>query len=196
MKKFLVSLGILVLLILWLLYSYKHFQNTAVTMQENIKAQWGNVESAYQRRADLIPNLVNTVKGYAQHEKSTLEAVIKARASATQVKIDPSNITPEQLRKFQQAQQGLSGALSRLLLVLERYPDLKANKNFLELQSQLEGTENRIKVERDRFNKAVKDYNTFIRKFPNNIWASLLNFKPNAYFSAEKGAEKAPEVKF
>ncbi len=196
MKKFLVSLGILVLLILWLLSSYKHFQNTAVTMQENIKAQWGNVESAYQRRADLIPNLVNTVKGYAQHEKSTLEAVVKARASATQFKIDPSNITPEQLQKFQQAQQGLSGALNRLMVVLERYPDLKADKNFLELQSQLEGTENRIKVERDRFNKAVKDYNTFIRKFPNNIWASLLNFKPSAYFSAEKGAEKAPEVKF
>ncbi len=196
MKKLLISLGVIVLLILWVLSSYKHFQNTAVSMQEGIKAQWGNVESAYQRRADLIPNLVNTVKGYAQHEKSTLEAVVKARASATQVKIDPSNITPEQLRKFQQAQQGLTGALSRLLLVVERYPDLKANKNFLELQSQLEGTENRIKVERDRFNKAVKDYNTFIRRFPNNIWASILNFKPNGYFQAEKGAEKAPEVKF
>jgi len=196
MKKLWISLGIIFLLLLGVYNSFKNFQNKAVMLQENVSSQWANVESAYQRRADLIPNLVNTVKGYAKHEKETLEAVIKARASATQVKVDPTNLTPEQLRQYQQAQQGLSGALSRLLLVVERYPELKADKHFMELQSQLEGTENRIKVERDRFNKAVKEYNTFIRQFPNSIWASILGFKPMTYFESEKGAEKAPKVEF
>ena len=183
-------------MLLWVYSSFKNFQNTAVKMEETVSQQWANVESAYQRRADLIPNLVNTVKGYAKHEKETLEAVIKARASATQVKIDANNLTPETIRQFQEAQKGLSGALSRLLLVVERYPELKADKHFLELQSQLEGTENRIKVERDRFNKAVNTYNTFIRQFPNSIWARILGFQPKPYFKSEKGAEKAPKVEF
>ncbi len=172
------------------------YYNKAVVLQENAKTSWANVESAYQRRADLIPNLVATVKGYAKHEKETLEAVIKARAAATQTKIDPTNITPEQLAQFQQAQQGLSGALSRLLVTVEKYPDLKADKNFLELQSQLEGTENRIKIERDRFNKDVNTYNIHIKKLPGSLFAGMLGFKEMARFASEKGAEKAPKVEF
>ena len=196
MKK---SLGIIIgiIIIVFVLYRFfAGFYNTAVTYQENAKTAWSKVESAYQRRADLIPNLVNTVKGYAAHEKETLEAVIKARASATQTKIDPSNITPEQLAKFQQAQQGLSGALSRLLVTVEKYPDLKADKHFLELQSQLEGTENRIKVERDRFNDAVNKYNIHIKRFPGNMLAGMFGFKEMARFQSEKGAEQAPKVQF
>ncbi len=196
MKKTWIALGIVVLLALITFQWVKSFQNNAVAMEEKVTSQWANVESAYQRRADLIPNLVNTVKGYAKHEKETLEAVIKARASATQIKIDPANLTPEKLAQFQKAQQGLSGALNRLLLVVERYPELKADKHFLELQSQLEGTENRINVERNKFNKTVQAYNTYIRQFPNNILASWLGFKSKAYFQAEKGAEKAPKVEF
>jgi len=196
MKKTWITLGAIFLLLLWTYSSFKHFQNTAVEMQESVSAQWGNVEAAYQERNDLIPNLVNTVKGYAKHEKETLEAVIKARASATQVKIDADHLTPEKIRQFQEAQKGLSGALSRLLLVVERYPELKADKHFLELQSQLEGMENRIRVERTRYNKITKTYNTFIRKFPNSIWARILGFEPLPYFKSEKGAEKAPKVEF
>ncbi len=196
MKKLLGILGFLFIIGLLLYRFFVGFYNTGIEYQENAKTAWSKVESAYQRRADLIPNLVNTVKGYAAHEKETLEAVIKARASATQTKIDPSNITPEQLAKFQQAQQGLSGALSRLLVTVEKYPDLKADKHFLELQSQLEGTENRIKVERDRYNDAVNKFNKHIKKFPGNMLAGMFGFKEMARFQSEKGAEKAPKVQF
>lgn len=170
--------------------------NTMVEKQENAKTQWANVESAYQRRSDLIPNLVNTVKGYADFERETLEAVIQARANATKTTIDPTNITPEQMAAFQESQNSLSGALSRLMVVVERYPDLKANQNFLELQSQLEGTENRINVERNRFNEQAKDYNVYIRKFPASVVAGFLNFDPMALFQAAEGSENAPTVDF
>ncbi len=196
MKKILVALGGLLLLAFILYRFFAGFYNTGIVYQENAKTAWSKVESAYQRRADLIPNLVNTVKGYAAHEKGTLEAVVKARAAATQTRIDPANITPEQLAKFQQAQQGLSGALSRLLVTVEKYPELKADQHFSELQSQLEGTENRIKVERDRYNDAVNKYNIYIRKFPGNILAGMFGFKPMARFQSDKGAEKAPKVQF
>jgi LemA protein len=154
------------------------------------------VENYYQRRADLIPNLVNTVKGYATHEKETLEGVVEARAKATSVTIDANHLTPQNLQKFQQAQSGLSQALSRLMVVVERYPNLKANQNFLELQAQLEGTENRIATARRRFNLATQDYNTYISLFPKNILANMFNFREKAYFKAEAGAQKAPTVKF
>ncbi len=170
--------------------------NTMVEKQENAKTQWANVESAYQRRSDLIPNLVNTVKGYADFERETLEAVIQARANATKTTIDPTNITPEQMAAFQESQNSLSGALSRLMVVVEKYPELKANQNFLELQSQLEGTENRINVERNRFNEQAKDYNVFIRKFPASVVAGFLNFDPMALFQAAEGSENAPTVDF
>jgi len=196
MKKILGILGVILLIGFFLYRFFVGFYNTGIEYQENAKTAWSKVESAYQRRADLIPNLVNTVKGYAAHEKETLEAVVNARASATQTKIDPTNITPEQMAKFQQAQQGLSGALSRLLLVVEKYPDLKADKHFLELQSQLEGTENRIKVERDRFNDAVNLFNKHIKKFPGNMLAGMFGFNQMTRFENEKGAEKAPQVDF
>ncbi len=196
MKKWLIPVIIIALLAFWAYSKSTGFYNNAVVMKEDATGQWSKVESAYQRRADLIPNLVATVKGYAEHEKGTLEAVIKARASATQTKIDPANITPEQLAKFQQAQQGLSGALGRLLVSVEKYPELKANQNFLELQSQLEGTENRIKVERDRFNDKVKEYNKFIKIFPNNFFAGWFKFNEMGYFKADAGSEKAPKVQF
>jgi LemA protein len=170
--------------------------NTMVEKQETAKTQWANVESAYQRRADLIPNLVNTVKGYASHEKETLEGVIQARANATKTTIDPTNVTPEQMAQFQESQNSLSGALSRLMVVAERYPDLKANQNFLELQSQLEGTENRINVERNRYNETAKDYNVYVRKFPASILAGFLNFDPLVLFEAAAGSENAPTVDF
>ncbi len=170
--------------------------NTMVEKQENAKTQWANVESAYQRRSDLIPNLVNTVKGYADFERETLEAVIQARANATKTTIDPTNITPEQMAAFQESQNSLSGALSRLMVVVEKYPELKANQNFLELQSQLEGTENRINVERNRFNEQAKDYNVYIRKFPASVVAGFLNFDPMALFQAAEGSENAPTVDF
>lgn len=165
-------------------------------MEEGVTSQWAQVENVYQRRADLIPNLVNTVKGYAAHEKETLTQVIEARSRATQVTINPEKLTPEALQQFQEAQGGLSSALSRLMVVVERYPDLKANQNFLELQAQLEGSENRIAVERNKFNETVQRYNAYIRSFPNNIVASIFNFEKKPYFEADKGAEKAPEVKF
>ena len=167
-----------------------------VEKQETVQAQWAQVENVYQRRADLIPNLVATVKGYAEHEQGTLTAVIEARAKATGVTIDPTNITPEQLEQFQAAQDQLSGALSRLLVSVEAYPELKANENFLALQSQLEGTENRIAVERQKFNDTAKDYNQYIRKFPRNIIASLFDFEKVGYFKAQAGAETAPKVEF
>lgn len=196
MKKWLIPVIVIAIIGFWAFSKATGFYNTAIVKKEDATGQWSKVESAYQRRADLIPNLVATVKGYAEHEKGTLEAVIKARASATQTKIDPSNITPEQLAKFQQAQQGLSGALSRLLVSVEKYPELKANQNFLELQSQLEGTENRIKVERDRFNDKVKDYNKFIKIFPNNFFAGWFGMKEMGYFKSDAGSEKAPKVQF
>lgn len=170
--------------------------NGMVNREEAVNNAWSQVENVYQRRADLIPNLVATVKGYATHEQTTLTAVIEARSKATSIKIDMANATPEQLAKFNAAQTELSSTLSRLLVSVEQYPDLKANENFLALQSQLEGTENRIAVERKRFNEAAKDYNQYIRRFPANIFASMFGFEKKPYFEADENAEKVPEVKF
>lgn len=170
--------------------------NKMVEMDEQVTSQWAQVENVYQRRADLIPNLVNTVKGYAAHEQETLEGVIEARSKATSVNIDPSKLTPESIQQFNQAQEGLSSALSRLMVVVEQYPDLKANQNFLDLQAQLEGTENRITVERMKFNQTTQTFNAYIRKFPQVIYAGWFGFDKRAYFEAQQGAEKAPEVKF
>jgi LemA protein len=170
--------------------------NNLVNQDQNVKSKWAKVQSDYQRRADLIPNLVSTVKGAADFEKSTLEAVIGARAKATQMTIDPANLTPENIAKFQQAQGELSGALSRLLVTVEQYPDLKANQNFRDLQAQLEGTENRIKVARNDFNDAVQTYNTAVKTFPNIIYAAMFGFTEKGYFEADAGAEKAPSVDF
>ena len=170
--------------------------NTMVEKQEAVTAQWSQVENVYQRRADLIPNLVSIVKGYAAHEQETLTGVVEARAKATSVNIDPSKLDASSIQKFQAAQDGLSSALSKLMVVVERYPDLKANQNFLELQSQLEGTENRIAVERKKFNETAQAYNTYIRKFPNNFVAGWFDFEKKDYFEATKGAEEAPKVEF
>lgn len=170
--------------------------NKMVSMDEQVTSQWAQVENVYQRRADLIPNLVNTVKGYAEHEKETLEGVIEARSKATSVNIDPTKLTPESLQQFNKAQEGLSSALSRLMVVVEKYPDLKANQNFLDLQAQLEGTENRITVERQKFNETTMTYNAYIRKFPQVIYSGWFGFEKKTYFEAQQGAEKAPEVKF
>ena len=170
--------------------------NQMVSLQEGVTSQWGNVETQYQRRADLIPNFVNTVKGAAAFEQETLTQVIEARAKATQVTVDPSKMTAENLQEFQAAQSDLSSALSRLMVVVEKYPELKATQNFLELQAQLEGTENRITVERMKFNEAAQAFNTYLRKFPNSIFAGMFGFSKKAYFQAQAGAEKAPEVKF
>ncbi len=197
MKK--TSWIVIIVIIVFVIVLYGWFQgtyNNLVTKSEAVKAQWSQVENVYQRRADLIPNLVNTVKGYAKHEKETLEGVIQARSKATSVNINANQLTPEMLQKFQQAQSGLSQALSRLMVVVERYPDLKANQNFLELQAQLEGTENRISFERRKFNEITQNYNTYLQKFPDNIIANLSGFKVRPYFKAEKGAQKAPQVKF
>lgn len=170
--------------------------NTMVEKQEAVTAQWAQVENVYQRRADLIPNLVSTVKGYADFEQETLTAVIEARAKATSVNIDPSKLDASSIQNFQAAQDGLSSALSKLMVVVERYPDLKANQNFLELQSQLEGTENRIAVERKKFNDTARDYNTYVRKFPNNMIAGMFDFEKMDYFESDEGAEKASKVEF
>lgn len=170
--------------------------NGMVKLDEEVKAKWANVQSDYQRRADLIPNLVNTVKGYANFEQETLTKVVEARAKATSVNVNADNLTPENLAKFQQAQGELSGALSRLLVTVEKYPDLKANQNFMDLQKQLEGTENRIKVSRNDFNTAVQGYNTTVRRFPNNIFAGMFGFSAKEPFKADPGSERAPEVKF
>ena len=195
-KALWITIAIIVVL-LFAGYSWvKGTYNTMVTQDEGVKTAWSQVENQYQRRMDLIPNLVNTVKGYATHEKETLEGVVSARAEATKTTIDPSNLNEESMKKFQAAQGELSSALSRLMLVIERYPDLKANQNFSELQAQLEGTENRISVERKRFNETAQSYNTYIRSFPTNILAGMFGFQPKAYFSAESGAEKAPKVQF
>jgi LemA protein len=170
--------------------------NKMVSLEEAVTSQWAQVENSYQRRADLIPNLVSTVKGYAEFEKSTLTEVVEARSKATAVNIDPTKLNAESIKKFQAAQDGLSGALSKLLVVVEKYPDLKANQNFLELQAQLEGTENRISVERQKFNQATQDYNAYIRKFPQIIIAKMIGFDKKAYFEAQEGAEKVPTVEF
>ncbi len=170
--------------------------NKMVEMDEQVTSQWAQVENVYQRRADLIPNLVNTVKGYAAHEQETLEGVIEARSKATSVNIDANKLTPETLKQFTQAQDGLSSALSRLMVVVERYPDLKANQNFLDLQAQLEGTENRITQERKKFNETTQAYNAYIRKFPQVIYSGWFGFDKKTYFEAQQGAEKAPEVQF
>ena len=196
MKKGLITLIILALVALGLYSWGKNAFNTLVQGEEGVEAAWAQVENVYQRRADLIPNLVATVKGYAEHESSTLQAVIEARAKATQTKIDPANLNAEEIAKFQAAQGELSQALGRLLVTVEQYPDLKANQNFLELQAQLEGTENRITVERQKFNDTAKAYNTQVRTFPQNIIASLFNFEKKGYFKAAEGAETAPKVEF
>jgi LemA protein len=167
-----------------------------VGLDEGVNTAWANVETQYQRRADLIPNLVNTVKGYAQHEQSTFEAVVNARSKATSITIDPSNVTPEKLQEFQQAQGELASALGRLIAISENYPDLKASEQFKELQAQLEGTENRINVARTNFNNEAKKYNTTIRTFPRNMFAGMLGFTQRAYFEAEAGANQAPKVEF
>lgn len=170
--------------------------NAMVTAEENVETAWSQVENQYQRRLDLVPNLVATVKGYASHESATLEAVVSARARATQITIDPSKATPEQLAQWQQAQGELGAALGRLMAVSESYPELKANENFLSLQSQLEGTENRCTVARNEFNEQAKVFNTLIRRFPNNIISGMFGFEKKPYFEAEAGAEKAPKVEF
>jgi LemA protein len=187
-----VVIGIIVIMVMSSISSY----NSLVTMEENVDAQWSQVENVYQRRADLIPNLVNTVKGYAKHERETLEGVIEARAKATSVNVNPENLNQESLAQFNQAQQGLSSALSRLMVVVERYPNLKANQNFRDLQAQLEGTENRIALERKNFNEAAKEYNSSIRQFPKVLFANTFGFDRKAYFEADQGAEEAPEVSF
>jgi LemA protein len=195
MKKW-IWIGLIALLAILIFNFFTGSYNKMVTKGENVTRAWQDVESDYQRRLDLIPNLVNTVKGYAEFEKSTLTEVIEARAAATQVKIDPTNLNEESMKNFQAAQGQLSGALSRLLVTVERYPDLKANQNFLELQAELAGTENRIKVARNKFNETVQDYNTYIKSFPRNMLAGMFGFTPKAYFEADAGAAKAPEVKF
>jgi LemA protein len=179
------------------MYSYvKGINNTAVVYEQGIKEAWGNVQTSYQRRNDLIGNLVKTVQGAAEFEKSTLTAVIEARAKATAVTVDPTNITPEQLAQFNQAQSGVSSSLSRLLVSVERYPDLKANQNFLKLQDELASTENQILTARTRFNEAVKPYNNHIKIFPNSVFAGMFGFKEKPYFEAVAGAEKPVEVQF
>jgi LemA protein len=170
--------------------------NKMVDLEEQVSSQWSQVENVYQRRADLIPNLVNTVKGYADFEQETLTGVIEARSKATSINVDPNNLSPQAIEQFNQAQQGLSSALSRLMVVVERYPDLKANQNFLDLQVQLEGTENRITFERMKFNEVTQAYNAYIRKFPQLIYAGMLGFDKKNYFEARQGADQPPVVEF
>lgn len=196
MKKLLIPLIVLAVIGFGIYNWAVGFNNTAVGLKETATKTWGDVENAYQRRNDLIGNLVKTVQGAADFERGTLKEVIEARAKATSVNIDPTNITPEQLAQFNKAQSGLAGALSKLMVVVERYPELKANQNFLELQSQIEGTENRINVARDRFNKSVEPYNKHIKTFPNSLLAKWFGFANMNYFKAAEGADKAPDVKF
>ncbi len=191
-RTWIIVVIVVLLAILWGVRRYNGF----VTLDEGVTGQWANVENVYQRRGDLIPNLVNTVKGYAEFEQETLTGVIEARAKATSVTIDPTNLNPQNMAAFQQAQDGLSSALSRLLVTIERYPDLKANQNFLELQSQLESTENRIAVERRKFNELVRSYNTTTRKFPNSIIAGITGFDQKGFFQAVEGSDVAPVVEF
>ena len=191
-KSVIILIAVVAVIIIWAISAY----NGLVSMDENVSSQWANVETQYQRRADLIPNLVNTVKGYAAHESETLEAVIAARSKATQITVDPANLTEENLQKYQEAQGELSSALGKLLAITENYPDLKANQNFLELQAQLEGTENRIATERSRYTDAVNAYNKKIRKFPALITAKIFGFDAKPQFKAEASATQAPTVEF
>ena len=196
LSKGLITLLVVLAVVFFIFIWAKNAFNSMVSQEEQVTSAWSQVENVYQRRADLIPNLVATVKGYAAHEQETLEGVINARAKATQTTIDPANMTEESLKQFQAAQGELGSALQRLMVVVERYPDLKANQNFLELQAQLEGSENRITVERQKFNDAAKNFNTSIRQFPRNILASMFGFERKAYFEAQEGAEQAPKVEF
>ena len=191
-KSSIILIVIAVIAVIWGVSAY----NGLVTMDENVNTEWANVETQYQRRADLIPNLVNTVKGYAAHESETLESVIAARSKATQITIDPANLTPEKLAEYQEAQGEVTSALGKLLAISESYPDLKANQNFLELQAQLEGTENRINEARRIFNNVAKEYNTAIRRFPKSLLAGMFGFDKRAYFEAAEGAQNAPVVEF
>lgn len=191
-KSTIITIAIVAVVAIWAVSAY----NGLVNLDEGVANKWGDVETQYQRRADLIPNLVNTVKGYAAHEQETLESVIAARSNATQIKVDPENLTPEKLAEYQEAQGQVTSALGKLLAITENYPDLKANQNFLELQAQLEGTENRINVARMNFNEATKKYNTAIRRFPKNILAGIFGFEKRSYFESQDGAETAPQVQF
>jgi LemA protein len=195
-KKSWIIIAVVIIAVLLLYSSIKGTYNSMVALDEGVTSQWAQVENVYQRRADLIPNLVATVKGYADFEQKTLTDVIEARAKATSVTVDPTNLDANSIQQFQAAQDGLSSALSRLMVVVERYPDLKANQNFMDLQTQLERTENRITVERRTFNTSAQNYNTYIRSFPKNIYASMFGFEKKAYFSAQEGAEQAPQVEF
>ena len=196
MKKGYIVLIVIAVVLLGIFFWFKGTYNGMVNMQERVAAQWSNVENQYQRRLDLIPNLVNTVKGYASHEENTLTDVVNARAKATQMQINVDQLDENSIRKINAAQGELSSALSRLLAVSESYPDLKANQNFLDLQAQLEGTENRIAVERRKFNDVARTYNAYIRQFPKNILAGMFGFTPKPYFEANAGAENAPKVEF
>ncbi len=194
-KKWII-IGVIVLAVLFLFSGIKNSYNKMATMDEQITGNWSQVENVYQRRADLIPNLVSTVKGYAAHENQTFTEIVEARAKATSVNINPEKLDAQSLQEFQSAQDGLSSALGRLMVVVENYPDLKANQNFRDLQAQLEGTENRITVERRNFNESVQAYNAFIRMFPKNLYAAVFGFEKRDYFKSLEGSEKAPEVKF
>lgn len=195
MKKWII-IGAIVLVAILIYSNFKGTYNTMVQLEEKVATQWSNVETQYQRRYDLIPNLVNTVKGFAKQEKEVLTGVTEARAKASSMNIDAGNLDQQKLQQFSQAQGQLNSALSRLLVTVERYPDLKSNQNFLELQAQLEGTENRIAVSRKRFNEAAQEYNTYIRSFPNNIYAGWFGFERKPLFEADEGASSAPSVEF
>ena len=191
-KSIIIILAVVAILVIWAVSVY----NGLVTMDENVTGKWANVETQYQRRADLIPNLVNTVKGYATHEKETLEGVVAARSQATQIKVDAEDLTPEKLAEYQKAQGAVTSALGKLLAITENYPDLKANQNFLELQAQLEGPENRIAVARKDFNAAAQQYNVSVRRFPANLVARMFGFGQKPYFESAEGAAAAPQVTF
>ena len=195
-KKSWIIIGVILITVFIIYRFFAGSYNNMVNYDETVITAWSNVENVYQRRSDLIPNLVSTVKGYAAHEKETLSEVIEARAKATSINIDAGNLNAAAIQQFQQAQTGLSSALSKLMVVVERYPDLKANQNFLELQAQLEGTENRIAVERRKFNESVKVYNKYIRSFPQKMVAGMYGFERKVQFKADEGADKVPEVKF
>ncbi len=191
-RTWIIVLVVVLIAVMWGVKKYNGF----ISLEEGVTGQWANVENVYQRRADLIPNLVATVKGYAEHEQETLTGVIEARAKATSVTVDPTNMTPQSMAAFQQAQDGLSSALSRLMVTVERYPDLKANQNFMDLQHQLESTENRIAVERRKFNEITRGYNTTIRRFPASMIAGITGFEKKTYFEASAGSDTAPVVEF
>ena len=196
MKRSVIVIIVIAVIALIAYSSFKGGYNNMVTKEETVTSAWAQVENVYQRRSDLIPNLVNTVKGAANFEKETFTAVAEARSKASQITVDPDKLTPEKIQEFQAAQGQLSQALGKLMMITENYPELKANANFQDLQAQLEGTENRITQERRKFNEVTQDYNTYIRKFPNNLMSGMFGFEKKGYFEAEKGAEKAPEVKF